>query len=166
LVARPTAAHTGGCLFLKRRRLGSLCHNGSARVRGPIPGLAARFFTFWCAYPSPYSIRNDGRFWSDLRVLDFWVFTSGVPVLSEAGFDPEAYVLRAGSLPCELRFAARPTVAHTGGYLLLASAGVDSRVQRTSKHHQDPETRRSLAVVPVGTSKYFTFQDYDTTLVG
>ncbi len=23
------------------------------------------------------------------------------------------------SLPCELRFDARPTVAHTGGYLLL-----------------------------------------------
>jgi hypothetical protein len=37
----------------------------------------------------------------------------------EAGFDPEAPGLRAGSLPCELRLVARPTVAHTGGYLLF-----------------------------------------------
>ena len=39
--------------------------------------------------------------------------------MSEAGFDPEAFVLRTGSLPCELRLVARPTVAHTGGYLFF-----------------------------------------------
>ena len=41
----------------------------------------------------------------------------------EAGFDPEAFGLRTGSLPCELLRlvrVARPTVAHTGGNLFLA----------------------------------------------
>jgi hypothetical protein len=50
-----------------------------------------------------------------------FMFTSKVPVMSEAGFDPEAFGLRTGSLPCELWLFARPTilVAHTGGYLFF-----------------------------------------------
>jgi hypothetical protein len=48
-----------------------------------------------------------------------WVFTSGMSscFLSEAGFDPEAFVLKAGSLPCELRFvitARQETGGNTG----------------------------------------------------
>ena len=39
--------------------------------------------------------------------------------LLEIGFKPVASVLRAGSLPCELQLVARPTVAHTEGYLFI-----------------------------------------------
>jgi hypothetical protein len=64
------------------------------------------------------------------RICGFWVFTvtSGVAFanLLEVGFEPVASKLRAstqashGSLPCELRLVARPTVlALTGCYLLL-----------------------------------------------
>jgi hypothetical protein len=52
--------------------------------------------------------------------------------MSEAGFDPdsesEAFGLRIGSLPCELRLVARPTVAHTGGYLLFLPVRLLARV--------------------------------------
>ncbi len=53
-VARPTAAHAGGYLLLKRRRLGSL-YTASARARGPITGsrrVSSRFGALVRAQPA------------------------------------------------------------------------------------------------------------------
>jgi hypothetical protein len=63
----------------------------SARVRGPIPGLAANvFLTFRCAYL--YSTRQAGaRCTSAFRLADFvriLGLSSEVPVVFLGGFDP------------------------------------------------------------------------------
>jgi hypothetical protein len=87
-----------------KRRLG-ICRLGLdlpvlTLARGPglnacgdqFPLLAARLYVL---VRLPDSTRNDGRFFGTTRgfFLEFWGFTSEAPVMSEAGFDPEAFVL-------------------------------------------------------------------------
>ncbi len=59
--------------------------DASARVRRPIPGLAAAARLYVLVRLSVLNPERRAIFGGDLRFLGFWVFTSGVPVLSEAG---------------------------------------------------------------------------------
>jgi hypothetical protein len=104
LVARPTVAHTGGYVFLKRGPRDPFCTRSGtdSRARGSV---SLRFGALIRTQPGRRV--PDAHRLFDWQICGFWVFTSGVPVMSEAGFDPEALVLRTGSLPCELRLVAR-----------------------------------------------------------
>ncbi len=88
------------------------------RVRGPMPGLAAKFFYVFGALIRTQPGRRvpDAIGLSTGGFVDFGSLHQEFLSCPRQGSDPEACGLRAGSLPCELRLVARPTVAHTGGY--------------------------------------------------
>ena len=100
LVARPTVAHTGGYLILKRRRLGMPLH----ALGDQFPG-SRYVLTFRCAYP--YSTRHvecqmpmTRLFYWRISGCGCWVFKSGAPVMSEAGQPQMEFVAGRGAPPC------------------------------------------------------------------
>ncbi len=148
-----------GRLFLKRRRHGSLCTRSgtNSRARGSImvrlsalnpAGGRAR-----C-----HSAFSTGGF-VDLGLKFHQELFSKFASLTEAGFDTVASVLRAVSLPCasELQLVARPTVAHTGGYLFFYASPVPPkgvlRVPQTQKMAEADADDRDTAEETAGTSE-------------